>query len=390
MPDPPLIKIRTDLSESEKLEKELVPDYYRVVEQKLAEWNSTLQLGREALENVDFTEAAKYFRKLAADLKRTELLITSRGKHNPKNTLNDLTGKEWLQHTKSWLVVDGTVQKTTEEIKDHPASFPPDLAEYFISFFSKQGQWVLDPFMGIGSTAEACWLTKRNCIGVELNPKYFAYTKTRVQGLIEKSLSPPIQSSNNPNIPSLDLPNKGKISCNSFGDTTQQLIWHLFHGDIHEWAKIIPPKSIPPISFVITSPPYWNMLRTSRGGVKSSQKQRMEQGYDAYYSDISADLGNISNYDAYLAALVKVFADLIPFLTPKAHLMIILQNCRPADGQMRPIAWDFANRMSKSFKLLQEFIWCQDQKFMGIWGWPTTYVSNVHHHYCLVFQKKAD
>jgi len=36
-----------------------------------------------------------------------ELLITDKGKHNSKNSLNDLTGKQWLQHTKSWVIADG-------------------------------------------------------------------------------------------------------------------------------------------------------------------------------------------------------------------------------------------------------------------------------------------
>ena len=122
--------------------------------------------------------------------------------------------------------------------------------------------------------------------------------------------------------------------------------------------------------------------------VKSTLKQRTEAGYDTYYSDTSGDLGNIEDYHAYLTDLAAIFVGMMPILKPGAYLMVILQNCRPADGIMRPLAWDFAREMGTHFLLRQEFIWCQDQKFMGIWGWPTTYVSNVHHHYGLVFQMK--
>ena len=34
-----------------------------------------------------------------------------------------------------------------------------------------------------------------------------------------------------------------------------------------------------------------------------------------------------------------------------------------------------------------EKIWCQDNKKLGIWGYPSEFVSNVHHHYCLIFKK---
>ena len=76
-----------------------------------------------------------------------------------------------------------------------------------------------------------------------------------------------------------------------------------------------------------------------------------------------------------------------PFLSDGAYLAIVAQNMRDVDGIMRPIAWDLARRLSNTYELKQEQIWCQDNKRLGCWGFPTTYVSNVHHHYCLVLQK---
>jgi hypothetical protein len=34
-----------------------------------------------------------------------------------------------------------------------------------------------------------------------------------------------------------------------------------------------------------------------------------------------------------------------------------------------------------------ERIWCQDSKKLGIWGYPTVFVPNYHHHYCLIFRR---
>jgi hypothetical protein len=54
---------------------------------------------------------------------------------------------------------------------------------------------------------------------------------------------------------------------------------------------------------------------------------------------------------------------------------------------MAPLAWDVARRLRRVWRLRQETIWCQNNKRLGCWGYPTTFVSNVHHHYCLTFQK---
>ncbi len=360
-----------DIEESERINLHLKPDYANYIRHKLASLQESLDQGVEAFGDLHFTEAAKKFRGLATEIKVLQSLISTEGNYSDRNSLNDLSGKHWLQHTKSWLVVDGHPKQLDKQIKNHPASFPPDLAAYFIEYFTKGNQWVFDPFMGIGSTAEACLLTKRNCFGIELNPTYARYTRHRISGDLANF------SESDPDLGV--LPEK-------FSDISGKLEFAIKTGDALEAVKYWRALSLPPIDFLITSPPYWDMLKKTRGGVKSSQKQRIEKGFDEYYSDSQADLGNIEDIDIYLESLTKYFRNFQPILKQGAYLMIILQNCRPKDGVMRPIAWDFASLLKKHYLLRQEFIWCQDQKFMGIWGYPTTYVSNVHHHYCLVFQ----
>jgi modification methylase len=55
----------------------------------------------------------------------------------------------------------------------HPAPFPVELAERLIRMFSFAGDWVLDPFMGQGSTNVAAANVGRNSIGNELEKSYF-------------------------------------------------------------------------------------------------------------------------------------------------------------------------------------------------------------------------
>lgn len=92
------------------------------------------------------------------------------GKYDARNQLNDLTGKEWLLLTKSfWISEKCADDKAAFE---HPAPFLIKDIEKLISFFTKKGMRVLDPFMGSGTTAVACKNNNRNYVGFEVNPKY--------------------------------------------------------------------------------------------------------------------------------------------------------------------------------------------------------------------------
>ena len=63
----------------------------------------------------------------------------------------------------------------------HPAQFPVRLAQDHILTWSNEGETILDPFMGSGSTGVACVNTGRNFIGMELDPGYFEIAKKRIE-----------------------------------------------------------------------------------------------------------------------------------------------------------------------------------------------------------------
>ena len=73
---------------------------------------------------------------------------------SPKNTLNELTAREWISETVSvWRQKGlGKGHPDTQIEKQHPAPFSYTDVARLIRFFSKSGQTVLDPFVGIGST----------------------------------------------------------------------------------------------------------------------------------------------------------------------------------------------------------------------------------------------
>lgn len=63
----------------------------------------------------------------------------------------------------------------------HPAPFPTALARSHVVSWSKEGDVVLDPFMGSGTTGVACKNLNRNFIGIELDKTYFDIAEKRLK-----------------------------------------------------------------------------------------------------------------------------------------------------------------------------------------------------------------
>jgi site-specific DNA-methyltransferase (adenine-specific) len=62
----------------------------------------------------------------------------------------------------------------------HFASFPPALITPCVLASTSPGDFILDPFFGSGTVGVVCKETKRNYVGIELNPKYVRVAKDRL------------------------------------------------------------------------------------------------------------------------------------------------------------------------------------------------------------------
>jgi site-specific DNA-methyltransferase (adenine-specific) len=69
--------------------------------------------------------------------------------------------------------------------RNHSAVFPEDLPEWFIKLFTQKGDWVLDPFMGSGTTVFVAQRMERNAIGVEILPEYFDLAKKSIKPTVD-------------------------------------------------------------------------------------------------------------------------------------------------------------------------------------------------------------
>lgn len=262
---------------------------------------------------------------------------------HPDNTLNDLPGKEWVRFQSSWFLFnalreDLEEERQVSELTDHhPATFSPTMIGDFILFFTKAGQVVLDPFVGIGSTLVACERTGRKGVGIELSPKYAEIARLR---------------------------------------TRQTVI----EGDCRKISEF----KLPTIDFCVTSPPYWNVLNRS---TKDFHKEREAKGFDKKYSDEDLDIGNIQEYNAFIETLHDIFGQIYKLMRAKAYLVVIIKNVKKRE-RLYPLAWDLARRLGELYVLKDEKIWVQDKVKLAPYGYPHAWVSNIHHHYCLVFRKE--
>ena len=268
------------------------------------------------------------------------------------NRLNDLDPKTWLKFQKSWFIHNPPPRQ--KNVLRHPAKFPETMAQEFIEFFTHRGGWVLDPMVGTGSTLVAALRAGRNSIGVELNP---AYAEIARQVVAEERVR--------------------------LGDIAASLVAGVVTGNAAHSLTLLPPSSHPLVDYVLTSPPYWDMLHAH--GAATQKSRRSQTGLDVIYSTDPQDLGNIPDYDQFLTRLVEIYSGLQPCLKPGAYLTIIVKNVKKG-GRIYPLAWDLARALSQTYTLKDERIWCQDNQRLAPYGLGNAWVSNTFHHYCLQFR----
>lgn len=64
--------------------------------------------------------------------------------------------------------------------RNHSATFPKALPAWFIKLLTKEYDWVLDPFLGAGTTCEVAHNLRRNSLGIEIVPEYAKMAREKV------------------------------------------------------------------------------------------------------------------------------------------------------------------------------------------------------------------
>lgn len=107
-------------------------------------------------------------KKLGGDCKRQKDGSTKKGKSGGKKL-------SFFGNRFNYWIIGRDIEN-----QSHPATFPEALVNDHIISWSNEGDTVLDPFLGSGTTLLACRKTGRNGIGFEINPDYEPIIRKRI------------------------------------------------------------------------------------------------------------------------------------------------------------------------------------------------------------------
>ncbi len=111
--------------------------------------------------------------------RKTSFTTVNPTRQGEKAVLFENTGGR--RHPRTVLRYPAKPSMKADERTDHPTQKPVDLLGYLIRLLSNEGDVVLDPFTGSGSTLVACHRLKRRGVGFEIEPEYFDLAKTRLE-----------------------------------------------------------------------------------------------------------------------------------------------------------------------------------------------------------------
>jgi DNA modification methylase len=271
------------------------------------------------------------------------------GRVDPRNRLNELTGREWTYALRSVISTRYPTRGPESYAHDlrraHPSPKPPQLLAELVRFFTRRDGNVLDPFAGVGGTLIACSLEGRSAVGLDLSPDYAA-TYAAV--------------------------------CERLGMETQPYLV----GDARNLARFAELQGRS-FDLILTDPPYAAMMAREKTG----EHKKRGRGAATPFTSSPADLGNLG-YDEFLAELRGVLAGALAFLRPRGHLVLFTKDLQPTPEHHNMLHADItaALRGVPGLEFRGYRIWHDQSQNLYPFGYPFAFVANQVHQFILVFR----
>lgn len=279
--------------------------------------------------------------------------------------LNELSGSEWAQLSKSVVEFNGTIARKR---KEHGAAFPFSLARQIIRTYTIKGDTVLDPFVGVGTTTDAAYLLGREGIGFEINSKFYALSLSEVEE-VDRS--------------SDDVKNPVKPT--------------IYNKPVSTLRALIQKESV---DLTLTSPPYSRLLNITIDKFASSNYEKniyknSGRKLASPYSQNTEDLGNMT-WDVYCRNIQKLMNDLMFVSKPGAFNVWVVRDFRDMEEGI-----PLVNLHGKIIELAETagwilndiVVWNQtnQRKLVKMGGIKSRrFYFNIGHSYILVFRKNVD
>jgi len=270
-------------------------------------------------------------------------------------SFNGLSAKEWASLSKN--VWDDVSSPRNKKQIEHGATFPVKLVERLIRMYSKEGDLIFDPFLGVGTTLEACRNTNRNGIGIELNEKFIHYSEDIIK----------------------------QVSLNT------SLSLKVINDDCRNLLKYVKENSV---QLMVTSPPYANFIHKSVEDREKTHKTSLikieNNSVVKPYSDKKEDFGNLP-YNEFLEELKKLMEKLFVVTKNGGYNVWVVKDFRDTKNNIPYIP--FHSDLAKlgeavGFKYHDLIIWNQNaQRKLVLLGYPSVFYTNQNCSFIVVLRR---
>ena len=255
-----------------------------------------------------------------------------------KGFLSCIEAKEWMKNQ----IGVWNFQYEQRDIRDknlHPAAFPIAMAKRVIEQFTHEGELVVDPFVGSGTTLLAAEDLNRNAVGFDLKNEYIELSKSRL-------------SSENKQCKQLAI-------CE----------------DARNIVNYVAPRTV---KLAFTSPPYANMLNRERKNKsrRGDLRENEQFGKIEQYSQDPRDLGTLSA-DEFELQISEIYRAMKPIFCSKAHIVINITDAW-IEGKRVPLHLNIINALRNAgYVFRNTIIWDRRNLVnrIGIFGWPSSYIT---------------
>jgi len=221
------------------------------------------------------------------------------------SNVNDLDLNKWKQYddiiTDSLWILEKR-DTTGAHNAEYWGNFIPQIPNQLFRRFTKQGEWVIDTFLGSGTSLIECRRLGRNGIGIELQGKVVEIAKSNINNEI-----------------------------NPFNIKTE-----IIQGDCLEvdYNEILKNNNLKHVQFIIMHPPYWDIIK---------------------FSEYENDFSNSKNLQDFLDKINLLVSKTYPILQKGRHLAFVIGD-KYSNGEWIPLGFYCMNEIMKAGYKLKSII----------------------------------